>query len=100
MSEFMIRALAAACAPRIAAKVEAAVVATVRAELAGTIEAVLREQWAGEHLRIYVPKRPRSFLRDRNEALRAKFNGTNGRELAAEFSMSIKQVLRICRPPR
>lgn len=95
MSDLQIRALAAACAPRIAAKVEAAVVATVRAELAGTIEAVLREQFPGETVRLYVPKRSTASRRDRDNAIRQQFNGRNCKDLAARFGLSIKQVHRI-----
>ena len=95
MSEFMIRKLAAACAPKIAEKVEAAVLATVRTELAGTIEAVLREQFPGETVRLYIPKRSSASRRDRDAAIRAKYNGRNVRQLATEFKLSPKQIHRI-----
>lgn len=95
MSEYMIRKLAAACAPKIAEKVEAAVLETVRAELPGTIEAVLREQFPGETVRLYVPKRSAASRRDRDNMIRARYNGRNARELAAETGLSIKQVHRI-----
>ncbi len=95
MSDYMIRQLAAACAPRIAAKVEAAVLQTVRDELPGTIAAVLREQFAGETLNIYVSKRPVTVLRDRDNAIRAQFTGRNYQELAVRFKLSVKQIRRI-----
>lgn len=95
MSDIMIRQLAAACAPRIAAKVEAAVIATVRAELPGTIADVLREQFPGETVRLYIPKRSVASRRDRDAAIRAQYNGRNLKQLAAEFKLSPKQIHRI-----
>lgn len=95
MSEFHIRNLAAACAPRIAAKVEAVVLQTIRDELPGTIAEVLREQYAGEKFSIWVPKRSPAAQRDRNAAIRARYNGHNAASLSAEFSISIRQVMRL-----
>ena len=95
MSDLQLRSLAQACAPRIAAKVEAVVLQTVRDELHGTIEAVLREQFPGETLRLYVSKKPVTARRDRDNAIRQQFNGRNTRELAASFGLSIKQIYRI-----
>lgn len=95
MSDLMLRMLAAACAPKIAEKVEAAVVSTVRAELPSIIEAVLREQYPGETLRIYISKRPGSMRRMRDDAIRAKYNGTNVKSLAQEFKLSARMVFKI-----
>lgn len=91
----MLRTLAAACAPRIASKVEAAVVSTVRAELPAIIEAVLREQYQGETLRVYVSKRPGSMRRLRDQAIRAKYDGRNVKALAKEFGLAARTVFRI-----
>lgn len=95
MSDFQIRTLANACAPLIAAKVEAAVLQTVRDHLPATIEQVLREQFPGETVRLYIPKRSVSSRRDRDNMIRAKYTGKNGKELAKETGLSIKQVHRI-----
>ena len=95
MSDFMIRSLAAACATKLASTVEAAVVKTVRDQLPGAIEAVLREQYPGETVRIYVPKRSVSSRRDRDAAIRTQYNGRNVQELSARFGLSRAMIFRI-----
>lgn len=95
MSDLMLRTLAAACAPRIAARVEQAVVSTVRAELPTIIEAVLRETYPGETLRLYVSKKPGAMRRLRDDAIRAEYNGRNVTALAKKFEMSPRTVFRI-----
>lgn len=95
MSDLMLRNLALACAPRIAERVETAVVETVRAELPAIIEAVLRERYPGETLRLYVSKRPGGMRRVRDEAIRTKYNGRNVRELATEFGLSARMIFKI-----
>lgn len=95
MSDLMLKNLAAACAPRIAERVETVVVETVRAELPAIIEAVLRERYPGETLRLYVSKRPGGMRRVRDEAIRARYNGRNVKELSTEFGLSMRQVFRI-----
>lgn len=95
MSDYQIRQLAAACAPRIAAAVESAVVDIVRRELPGTIENVLREQFPGETVRLYVAKRSVSSRRDRDNMIRAEYTGRNARALSAKFGLSMKQIHRI-----
>ena len=95
MSELTLRDLAAACAPRIAAKVEAVVVATVRAELPAVLEAVLAERYAGETFKHYAAKRPASMRRERDIAIRARYNGNNCAALAKEFGLSPRMVFKI-----
>jgi len=95
MSDLMLKNLAAACAPRIAEHVETAVKDAVNSHLPAIIEAVLRERYPGETLRLYVSKRPGGMRRVRDEAIRAKFNGRNVKELANEFHLSMRQVFRI-----
>lgn len=95
MSELTLRELAAACAPRIAAKVEAAVVSTVRAELANVIEQVLAESYPGETFRHYAATRPASMRRDRDQAIRAKYTGQNAAALAKEFGISTRMIFKI-----
>lgn len=100
MSDLTLRELAAACAPKIAAKVEQAVVETVRAELAGVLEQVLAERYPGETFRHYAASRPAAMRRDRNNAIRARYNGRNAAELAREFGVSARMIFKIVQPDR
>ena len=95
MSDFLIRSLAAACVPHLAAKVEAAVLQTVRDELPATLRHVLHEMYAGETLRLYVPKISNSDKVTRDAAIRAAWTGRNATLLAAQFGLSVKQIQRI-----
>lgn len=95
MSDLQIRNLANACADRLSATVEQAVVRVVKEHLPETIAAVLREQYPGETLRLYVPKRSVSLRRDRDAALRSQYTGHNIHELAARFGVSISHAYRI-----
>jgi Mor family transcriptional regulator len=95
MSDLMLKNLAAACAPRLAERVDTVVRETVRAELPAIIEAVLRESYSGETLRLYVSKRPGGMRKVRDEAIRAKYNGRNLKVLAHEFGVSLRQAFRI-----
>ena len=74
---------------------EAAVVSTVRAELPTIIEAVLRETYPGETLRLYVSKKPGAMRRLRDDAIRAKYTGGNVVALSKEFGISARTVFRI-----
>lgn len=100
MSELTLRDLAAACAPRIAAKVEQVVVATVRAELPAVLEQVLAEQYPGETFKHYAAKRPASMRRERNIAIRAAYNGHNAAALARQFGVSARMIFKIVNPGR
>lgn len=95
MSDYLIRSLAAACVPHLAAKVEAAVLATVRDELPATLRHVLHEMYAGETLRLYVPKISNSDKVGRDDAIRTQWTGRNAAELAIRYKLSIKQIQRI-----
>jgi Mor family transcriptional regulator len=95
MPQMSIRNLAALCAPRLAAKVESAVLASVKAELPGTIEAVLSEMYSGETVRFYVPAKPVTARRDRDTAIRIKWTGRNAKELSHEFKLSPRTIFRI-----
>ena len=95
MSELMIRNLALACVPKLAAKVEAAVLATVRDELPRAIESSLREMYAGERVQFYMSKRPAGQRRERDAIIRSRFNGHNFTELSVEFCISTRTVRRI-----
>lgn len=95
MSDYQIRTLAAACAPRIAAQVELVVMETVRRELPGVLEAVLREHFPGETLRLYVPKKSVSARRIRDDAIRAQYNGHNSESLARTHGITARQVRNI-----
>lgn len=95
MSDLMLKNLAAACAPRLAECVDTVVREAVRAELPTIIEAVLRETYPGETLRLYVSKRPGGMRKVRDEAIRVKYNGRNVKALAAEFGLSSRMVFKI-----
>ena len=95
MSDYQIRELAEACAPRIAAQIEQVVLTTVRQSLPGVIADVLREKWAGESVRLYVAKRSTSSRRDRDIIIRAQYNGHNCAELAHRFGLSQSMVFKI-----
>jgi len=43
-----------------------------------------------------VAKHSSTVRRDRDNAIRAKFNGRNAPALSVEFKLSIKQIMRIC----
>lgn len=95
MSDLMLRNLATACGPRIAEKVEQAVVATVREHLPAIIEGVLREQYPGETLRLYISKRPGAMRKVRDQAILAKYNGRNVKALSTEFGLSPRMIFKI-----
>lgn len=95
MSDLLIRELAMACAEKLGSRVESAVQQTVRECLPGTIEAVLREQYPGETLRLYVPKRSAASRRDRDAAIRAMYNGRNAKEISHKFGLSVRMVFNI-----
>lgn len=92
-SEFHVRTLAERIAPKISPAVERAVLSAVRAELPGLLMGELRDL-----LPEYTPKRSAASRRDRDNAIRAKFNGRNAQALAAEFSISVRQVWRVVHP--
>ena len=94
----MLRDLASAAAshPRI----EQAVTAAIRTELPGVIESILREKYPGEQLTIYVAKRSASSRRDRDQAIRAEYNDSNVKALAAKYGMSVRMVFNILAPCR
>lgn len=92
-STVMLRDLAVAAAghPRI----EQAVNNALRQELPGVIESILRDQYPGETVRIYVAKRSTTSRRDRDIAIRAKYTGHNVKALATEFGISPRMVFNI-----
>jgi len=81
-------------------KIKNAVSEELTKNLPGVIEEILSAQYGGQHITMYIPKRAASSRRDRNQLLRAKFTGRNTAQLASEFKMSIRQVMRICCPPK
>lgn len=88
----MIRDLATAVAshPRI----EQAVMGAIRAELPDVIEAILRDRYPGEQVKLYVAKKPASLRRERDIALRAEYNGHNAPALAKKYGISTRMVFR------
>lgn len=91
-SEYRVRTLAERIAPRMAPKVEAALVEIIRAELPAMLMDELRRE-----LPEFTPKRSAAHRRDRDNLIRARFTGRNAVELAGQFGLSPKQVLRIAR---
>lgn len=89
----MIRDLATAAAAH--PKIECAINAALKQTLPGVIEEILTQQYGGELIQIYVAKHSSTVRRDRDNAIRAKFNGRNAPALASEFKLSIKQIMRI-----
>lgn len=76
-------------------RIEAAVNKALRAELPSVIEEILREAYPGETLRMYIPKNNTSQRRERDNAIRASWNGHNAPVLAKQFKLSTKQIMRI-----
>lgn len=93
MSELLMRNLAAQAArhPRI----ESAIMGAIRDTLPDVINDLLREGFAGETLRLYVPKHGREEKKSRDEHIRARFNGKNAGVLSRQFGISESQVRRI-----
>ena len=95
MSELLMRNLAAKAAAH--PKIEAAIMGAIRDTLPGVINDLLREGFAGETLRLYVPKHGREDRKTRDDLIRARFTGRNAGELAGQFGLSEKQARRIGR---
>lgn len=91
-SEYRVKCLAERIAPKIAPKVEAALLACIRAELPAMLMDELRRD-----LPEFTPKHSNSIRRDRDNMIRARWNGRNAAELSTQFGLSIKQVTRIAR---
>ena len=95
MSEYMIRNLATACAAELGPHVDQAVAEVVRQRLPATIEKILRRDYAGETLRLYVSKKPVSARRDRDEAIRLQYTGHNVKALSSKFGLSQSMIFKI-----
>lgn len=95
MSELMIRNLAQACAAELGPHVDQAVSDIVRQRLPTVIEKILRRDYPGETVRLYIPKKPVSLRRDRDVAIRAQYTGHNVKELAHRFGLSQSHIFRI-----
>lgn len=89
-SEFRVRTLAERIAPRIAPKVESALLAVIRAELPAMLMEELRRE-----IPEFTPKGSASRRRERDNLIRARYNGANAGELAGQFGLSASQVRRI-----
>jgi hypothetical protein len=74
------------------ADVEAALLACIRAELPALLMDELRAD-----LPEFTPKYSVSLRRDRDNLIRARYNGENAVELAGQFGLSPKQITRIGR---
>lgn len=94
MNDLLIRQIAEQCAPRLSVAVESAVQEIIRQQLPGAIAAVLRESFAGEQLRVYVPKMPRASRRERDALILAR-RGSHPKEVAREAGCSVRQVYAV-----
>lgn len=92
-SEYRVRTLAEHIAPRIQPKVEAAIAEVFRAHMPALLMEAIRAELGTEH----APKGSAAGRRDRDNLIRARFNGRNAVELAAQFGLSAKQIMRIAR---
>lgn len=93
MSNFLIRTLAQKAAAH--PSVENAVMGAIRDTLPGVIESLLREQYGGENIKLYVAKKGSTERKNRDGLIRARYNGTNADQLAGQFDLSASQVRRI-----
>lgn len=93
LSEYRVRCLAEYIAPRILPKMDAAVNEVFKVHLPGLLMEAIRAELGTEH----APKGSVSARRARDNLIRTHFNGNNSGELAKQFSLSRKQVLRIAR---
>lgn len=59
------------------------------------VEKVGAKDFRGEHLKHYFAPKPVAVRRDRNNAIRAEYNGRNVRALAKKFGVSPRTVFRI-----
>jgi len=91
-SEYRVKCLAERIAPKMAPKIEAALLDCIRAELPAMLMDELRRE-----LPEMTPKHSQAIRRERDNLIRARFNGNNAAELSTQFGLSIKQVVRIGR---
>ena len=94
-SEYRVRTLAEHIAPRIQPKVEAAIAEVFRAHMPGLLMEAIRAEIGTEH----APKGSASGRRDRDNLIRARFNGRNYKELADQFGVSARHIRNIVGPP-
>lgn len=92
-SEYRVRCLAEYIAARIQPKVEAAIAEVFRAHMPALLMEAIRAEIGHEH----APKGSAGARRERDNLIRARFNGRNAGELAKQFSLSSRQVQRIAR---
>ena len=79
-------------------RIETAVMKAIRAELPIVIETILCELYPGETVRIYSPMKPVHMRRQRDEAIRAEYNGRNAKALSKKYGPSPSQICRIANP--
>ena len=94
-SEYRVSTITRHIAPQLMPRVQLAVHAAIKQVIDDELPGMLREALRNE-IPEMVAKRSPSGQRDRNEAIRARYNGHNAKSLASEFSISIRQVMRIC----
>ena len=80
--------------PKQASEINAA----IEAVMMDVLEESISKRYGGQKMEVCVatPTRLPSFRRNRDNAIRAKFNGRNTKALSNEFKLSMRQIMRIC----
>lgn len=92
-SEYRVRCLAEYIAPRIMPRIGSALNEVFKVQLPGLLMEAIR----AEISTAYAPKGSVSARRERDNLIRARFNGRNAGDLAEQFSLSSRHVRRIAR---
>ena len=74
---------------------QTALLRAVQETLPNVIEGILRSEFAGDTLRLYIPKNSPGSKQERAARIRAGFTGHNYAELAKQERISSRQVRRI-----
>ena len=93
-SEYRVGVITRHIAPQLMPRVQMAVHAALKQIIDDELPGMLREALRHEIPEL-VAKRSPSGQRDRNAAIRARYNGHNAKSLAHEFGISIRQIMRI-----
>jgi Mor family transcriptional regulator len=60
------------------------------------IQETMANNYGGDELRVYIPKRPANMRHRRNSLMRKMFSGGNVKQVAKRFNVSIKTAQRVC----
>jgi len=70
-------------------------VRAMEAAVSECLTQTMKNQKAGSEFRLYIPKVGRSQRSQRAALLRSQYNGSNTKELAEKFGLSVRHVRRI-----